>query len=259
MPLKVGILYIAIGRYEVFWETFFASAKAHFKPGNSETNLHFYIYTDRPSAFPVSDSITIIEQVDLGWPGNTLYRFRLFSDSKHLLSSCDYVYFFNANMLFIAQVGEEFLPTVEQPLVMVHHPGFVAKARSEFTYEDDTRSTACVRPDEGRYYVMGGVNGGETQAFLAMSHQLRLKIEEDERNGLIAKWHDESHLNRFAIDHETSITFLSADYGWPEGKSGNRCAKIIIRDKKKHGGHAFLRGQQTKRGFVRNMLAKWTK
>ena len=64
-------------------------------------------------------------------------------------------------------------------------------------FERDPKSLACISDPAHRVYYCGGFNGGETQAFLEMSARLRDAIDTDLTNGVIAVWHDESHLNRY--------------------------------------------------------------
>lgn len=40
---------------------------------------------------------------------------------------------------------------------------------------------------------------GKTEAFLRMSHILNDRIEEDLKYNVIARWHDESQMNRYIV------------------------------------------------------------
>lgn len=43
---KVAILYIALGRYTVFWDEFYESAEKHLL----NADKHYFIWTDKPLA-----------------------------------------------------------------------------------------------------------------------------------------------------------------------------------------------------------------
>jgi len=68
-------------------------------------------------------------------------------------------------------------------------------------------------------------------------------------NDVMAVWHDESHLNKYAVEHEAEIKPLSPAYCYPEGWNLPFDKKIISLDKGKYGGHAFLRNQNAKRWY----------
>ena len=105
-------------------------------------------------------------------------------------------------------------------------------------------SRANIPADTGKYYVMGGFNGGKTETFLKMSEELSKNINEDLKNNIIAVWHDESHLNKYIIDK--NIKILDPSYGYPDDWDLPFNPKIMIRDKTKYGGHNILRGIKNK-------------
>lgn len=100
---------------------------------------------------------------------------------------------------------------------MVQHPGFYEKSRKDFTYETNDKSLAYIPADEGEVYVMGGLNAGLAENYLELIDELGRRIEIDKTNDVIALWHDESHLNRYAIDFESSVKILDSSYGYPRG------------------------------------------
>ncbi len=100
------------------------------------------------------------------------------------------------------------------------------------TYDENPKSKACVSKNEGHIYYYGGFNGGSTDQFLAMSNCLKTNIDADLQNDVIALWHDESHLNRYFIDHPPAIV-LSPSYSYPE-KWNLPFEKKILALKKDH-------------------------
>ena len=241
MKKKVGIFYIATGLYPVFWLDFFSSSEAKFLPFG-EYEKHYFLFSDVDNLEHENNPrVHKFYQEALPWPFITLDRFAIFKKAYEIASEMDYLYFFNANALFVAEVDCQILPCQDQPLVFVKHPGFYNKNRSEFTYESNPRSSAAMSPAEGKFYFMGGVNGGVTSAYLEMISWLDAQIQKDKIKGITSVWHDESHLNRYAVDNEFHIKVLDPDYGYPEGWYLPFEPKVIIRDKRKYGGHKFLR------------------
>lgn len=242
-PAKIAILYIATGKYTVFWREFYESSERYFlnDPGFEK---YYFVFTDADRIeFENGTNVVRIHQEQLGWPDVTLYRFRIFQKARKYLEQMDFVYFFNANMLFLAEVGKELLPASNQSLVCVRHPCFYDKHRSEYSYDENEESLAFVGKNEGVHYFMGGLNGGTSAAYLAMIDELERRVDVDRTHDVIALWHDESHLNRYAIDHADLVTVLECSYGYPEGWELPVTPKIIIRDKNNYGGHDLLRGK----------------
>ncbi|WP_114985932.1 family 6 glucosyltransferase [Helicobacter muridarum] len=228
---KIAILYICTGAYSIFWQDFYNSAKHHLL---IEHMLEYFVFTDAKSLYAESNpDVHKIHQENLGWPYNTLKRFEMFLRVEDALKEFDFVFFFNANCLFFQHVGEEFLP-IEKDLLVVQHSGFIDIAREHFTYERNPESLACIALNEGKHYVQGSINGGKTKAFLTLARTLYERIEDDISRGIIAIWHDESHLNRYIIDNP-NYKLMHYGYNFPEGSwhvpSGG--VYIILRDKSK--------------------------
>jgi histo-blood group ABO system transferase len=139
----------------------------------------------------------------------------------------------DADMRFTAYVGEEILGD----LVGTIHPGFYAQPIDAFTYERNAQSTAFVPPGTGRHYYAGGFQGGRTNRYLDTASDLRSRIATDERNDLVAVWHDESHWNRYLIDNPPTIE-LSPSYCFPVGWSLPFEPRLLALNK----NHRELRG-----------------
>lgn len=241
--MKVGILYICTGNYIRFWDDFFRSSESLFLSADN-IEKHYFVFSSAESlAYGDCDRVHLFHQEQLPWPLTTLYRFKIFQKARAQLEEMDFLFFFNANMRFLQPVGTEILPRGERDLAMLRHPLLDAKPRSHFTYEKDPRSLAFIRDDEGENYFMGALNGGTARAYLQMIDELERRIDADEANGVMAVWHDESHLNRFAIDFASRVLPLDSSYGYAEGRQLPYDQKILILDKSRHGGHKFLRGQ----------------
>ena len=162
---KVAALYIATGRYTVFWPEFYESAEKYLL---KDCEVHYFVFTDA-ATLPGDDNprVHIFAQEAYSWPFATLRRFEIFLKQEQALKAFDYIFFFNANAEFMQPVTREMLlPRAEkgEHLLVVQHPSFYAKPNYEFTYDRNPRSTACIPYGLGKYYVCGGVNGGEAAA-----------------------------------------------------------------------------------------------
>jgi histo-blood group ABO system transferase len=226
-PTRVGLIVTATARYTHFVPPLLASVRRHFL---RESAVTVFVFTDRPGEIPADTVALPVEHRP--WPYATLLRFHHIVRHAARLAECDYLFQCDADMRFVGDAGAEVLPKDGHDLVGVEHPGFcwepsvwtrllrragvsVARGRGKRgSYETDRRSLAYVAPREGRMYFAGGFYGGATAAYLAMARTLAGRIDRDLEQGLIAVWHDESHLNRYFIDHPPLA--LDPRYCYPE-------------------------------------------
>lgn len=221
--MKIAILYICTGRYAQFFDGFYESAEKFLLPGMEK---RYFVFTDQ-------EQLTTAENVELlirpcrGFPEDSLFRFDRFLEIKDKLKDYDYTFFFNANMRFVAPVGEELL---EERLTAVLHPGYYDKPAWRYPYERNKQSKAYIPAHEGNYnYYMGSLNGGRTADYLALAETCSQHIHEDWDKGIVACYHDESHLNRYLREHNSKP--LSPAYAYIEGKDLPFEPKILLIDK----------------------------
>ena len=226
--VNIAVLYICTGEYWRFWQRFRESAAQHLLLGE---HVRYFVFSDQDAVrFPGAD--VVIPQDNLGWPMNTLYRFRMFLRTRAQLQGFDKVIFFNANCEFHAPVNAVELFGNAAELVACRHPGFYDKEPEQFTYERRSQSAACVQ--RGSVYVAGGLMGGSTSAFLSVCETLRQRIEDDIDQGVLALWHDESHWNAYideARANGTNVHLLDPGFLYPEGWALPFAPRIVLRAK----------------------------
>ncbi len=240
---KIAILYICTGKYDIFWKDFYESAEKFFLV-NSEK--HYFVFTDADKIYAEEscDRIHKIYQKRLGWPYDTLMRFDLFSRIEEQIRPYDYIIFMNANMLCVKQITEEeFLPE-DKDLLAVRHPGCIKYPVFLYPYDRNKKSTAYIPYGKGKYYFMGGLNGGKAEAYLELINALKVSIQKDLENNIIAKWHDESHINKYLVNR-IDVKVLLPEYGYPEGWSLPYDTKIIIRDKDRLINTSTIKGYKS--------------
>lgn len=253
--MKIAILYICTGKYDVFWEGFYRSSEEFFLTNHEK---HYFVFTDSTFIKAENDRIHIIYQESLGWPYNTLLRFQFFLKAEKELEEFDYIYFLNSNMRFLTQVGEEALPSEkEDGLLAVLHPGYFDKTANNFPYERRKKSLAYIKHGAGKHYFMGGFNGGKAINYLDLIKTLNQNIQDDLSRKVIAVWHDESHLNAYLLNKNNRI--LSPAYGFAEDWPLPFEPKIVILDKTKFGGHHFLRETPPRKAGISSKIKNWIK
>lgn len=236
--MLVGILYICTGKYRMFWKEFYTSAENYFLPSHQK---RYFVFTDAEEIYGQENPQVIkIEQESLGWPYNTLMRFELFSRIESVLKACDYLFFINANTKFVDYANDQILPSEKNDgLVGVLHPYFWNQNKAIFSYDRNQHSRAYIEPGAGKYYFFGAFNGGTSTAYLTMINTLKERINLDLQDGIIALWHDESHLNRYFLDKKPLV--LSPAYSYPEEAVLPFRPILRILDKRNYGGHDTLR------------------
>jgi hypothetical protein len=235
--MRIAILYICTGKYSQFWEDFYPSAKKNFL---NDHQKHFFVFTDDKILLSTHiNEVTFLSQNKLGWPYDTLYRYRTFLRVSEELMKFDYVYFLNANALIVDTIGNEIFPE-KGALIGSQHPCYFDKNPHEFVYDRNPDSLAFIEDGIGKDYVMGAFIGGDSKAFIKMCEELCQNIDNDMANGIVALWHDESHYNKFLLNHPYKL--LSPSYVYPEEMNLPFNKKILLRDKSKFGGHDHLRG-----------------
>lgn len=221
---KVGLCIMATGKYIVFVKPLIETARQYFCPGHSVT---YYVFTDQP--LEEEADIVRIEQARLGWPYDTMMRNSVYYKNRDKLEGMDYLFALDADMKFVGTVGDEILGE----RVATLHPGFIGKRG---TYETNSYSLACVYNWEGEHYFAGGFFGGTREEFFNITSETTRRINDDLQRGYIAIWHDESHWNRYCIDHKPTV-ILDTRYCSPQYWEGRGGLKIIALDK----NHAAFR------------------
>ena len=176
--------------YERYAERLFESARDWFRP---TSRVELLVLPARP-----------------GWPDATLYRHHVLLEHRDLLRH-DFVYLADADMRFESTVGPEILA----PLVATRHPGYVTCPRRDLPYERRPESAAFIPSDGGSIYCAGAFVGGLRDAFLDLSSRIAAGVDRDDTNGVVARWHDESHLNRCLVD-TPAFRYLSPAYCYPD-------------------------------------------
>ncbi len=250
-PLRIGLLIVATAKYTRFVAPLLESARKHFMVGEQVTA---YVFTDRPEELPIEAVALPVEH--RAWPYATLLRYHHIARYRERLLGEEFVFQVDADMRFEGPVGREILPDNPSGLVGVEHPGFcwrpnrwqrwaravglpVRRGRGlRGSYETDERSLAWIGAHEGETYFAGGFAGGEFAPYLDMAASIRGRIDRDLEKGVIAVWHDESHLNRHFIFYPPKR--LDPSYCFPESSKLPFRRRLVALDKQ----HSEMRAPQ---------------
>ena len=234
----IGIFYICTGKYAIFWEQFFISAEKHFCPGIKK---QYFVFTDQEIKLK-NEHVKIIHQPRLGWPFDTLKRFHLFNNIREEAMRCDYLYFFNANMVFLRDVmPSDIFPTEEEQIVVTRHPFYYESAIGG-PFETDPKSAAYIKDTDATWYVAGGLSGGIAKHYYELGDQIIKTVDQDLAQDHISPWWDESHLNYHIAQHK-NYRVLHPGFICPDQRKKGFPFKVylVVLDKNNFGGHEFMR------------------
>jgi hypothetical protein len=225
-PSGLTIFSIATSKYLDYWVNLIDS---YFSTDSVDPSAKWLLLTDRPNEIPerissaLGENLSVRPILHTEWPYPTLMRYQYILDSMQDISTDNFVYL-DADMLI---ASADFISSImsllnDNPLVLVRHPGFYRQTgidRLQFyalnpkyairdlnlsirygsigTWETNKDSTAYVPRAFRKYYVCGGIWFGKSDAIFRLCSQLSKSINRDLDKGIIAKYHDESHLNHF--------------------------------------------------------------
>lgn len=238
--MKIGFLIIGTHKYSEYAMNIAKKLHTYVKIPNA--SIHCFIFTNRPYIREDKND-TIINIHHTPWPLPTLLRYHVFQQFQEYWEDMDYVYYIDADMDINTTIGSDILPSQNEELVATLHPGFFNKPHQYYTYDDNPHSNAfidishLVNNNYSPIYVAGGFNGGKTEQYKEMINTIVNWINKDLSNHYIARWHDESYLNKFINCFEYKTKILSPSYCYPEGSNIPFEPKIIALNK----NHAEIR------------------
>lgn len=228
---------VATGRYLNFWKSQILSAMKFL---DKSLQIEFVLLTDQVEAVEVfrheiesgtrwQIKIGIVEHQD--WPFPTLYKFKHILRHSDLLSG-NLIWHLDADMLF---ADNEFLDELrryssENRMILVSHPGYFRPRGTKMVFlylfnpslflrdikslimeggigswETNRQSLAYVERRKRRRYLCGGSWGGNKDLFLNFSKIISDRVDRDYMSGVIARFHDESHINWYAANYGCRI------------------------------------------------------
>lgn len=190
--MKITFVVTATGAY--FDHFFEELARSILDRAFPDHEVDVICLTDRP-AIPIP-GVLFVETSRLGWPLDSLLKFHRILDLYPRIDG-DYIFSIDADMMVVQPLSADVL---SQPLCAVLHPSFV-RDKWKATFEADPRSAAFVPPEKRLNYYQGCLFGGQRSALRAMLETSAADIEKDLARGVIAVWHDESYLNKFASEN----------------------------------------------------------
>lgn len=224
MPYDLTIFSVATNRYIAFW---IRMVNSYLDTNDSTIRVQWIVFTDRENEIHpelisrLGNSLLIINTPHQEWPFPTLLRYKyLLGISERVLGRV--VMHLDADMLFVSDLNFHALEKLSgtKGVNLVRHPGYYrptglkkmlfylkyfeylardiktkVKYGSLGTWELNKQSLAYVPRSSRQNYVCGGVWLGKNLEILDLCKILSSRIDADLDQGIIAVFHDESHLN----------------------------------------------------------------
>jgi hypothetical protein len=214
-PSKIAILFLGTDKYIKFFPKYYESVKKLFLPN---TPKDFFVFTDQLKYpyFSGKTDLFIIPRKHERWPLITLKSYETISKIETKLKEYPYIIFIDADMYVNDYVGEKEFFSHDKPLFSVQHPEFV-KAPGAFEFRSE--STAGVKEgDDLSTYWQSCFWGGKTKEVLELTKELTKRVNKDLKKNIIARWNDESHLNKYYSERKKDIYSYNPSYSYPMRK-----------------------------------------
>lgn len=235
--MKIAINFIGTGSYLKFFPKYYESFMEYFIP---ECEKDFFVFTDGElgddiptniKIISVSEESEILQQDYNDWETITiksmggLKRYEQIKKIKHQLLLYDWYIYLDADMYCCPEIisYDEFFDNTKD-FFSVQHPcqnlgmcNFASLTREDLPFERNPKSLSYIgyEDQEDDIYVQGCLWGGKVPKVFELIDELSDRIIHDLNNGVIAIARDESHLNKYRIEHKNNFNILSPSFAFP--------------------------------------------
>lgn len=246
---SIGVMSVATNIYFEYWKKMVESAD---KNTVRTDRITFFVFTEQVEK--VQEFADSLNNVDVrgfeispyGWPDATLLRYQIF-DQHYSSITTDVLMHLDADMIFASNPWERIRQLISKnEICLVLHPGYwrIKGFRGSIFYmthpiiaykdfrmkirlggvgawETRPESAAYVPKELRKQYFCGGSWFGPRALIGSLLQVLSNQVSRDSKSALIAKWHDESHLNQWAIvnQHNSCSPELCFDGTYPQLKN----------------------------------------
>lgn len=201
--MKILICLMGIGNYAKLIKKQYDDIQKYFLPA---TEKHFILFSDQD--FNLKNTLFIkVDKMD--WIGVISKKFEYILRFISYIKRYQWFLCLDADIDFLKTIPEKEFFCHDKPYFGVLHP---AVGRSG-TFDDNPHCRAYVRLDEDRStYWQACLWGGKSEYIRKLISKIKTDIDEDTKKNILAKWNDESYLNRFFIDNKKDVyTYIDSD------------------------------------------------
>ena len=221
--ISVAVAFIGTSKYADFFPEWYDRVCKTFLTDCKKTVFAFSDRIDE-EMFQKSNVVPIKIPHDK-WPYVTLLRFRFlkamlehssFKNSSHFIY-LDADLFSNLPTTFSIVFGDD-----KKPLVGVQHPSNFLEPRWEsFVKRGNSLSNVLINTSEteeslaSRCYYQGCLWGGKRDSIIELIIECDKNVDLDTASGIVADWHDESHMNCYFLKRPDELRTLSCEFAFP--------------------------------------------
>jgi len=212
MNRRIGLIVIATGKYLAFVQPLLISVKKHFLVGD---NIFPIVLTDATINNQNYQAYQTFQAKKYAWPQATLYRWHQIMEHAEYIKAqgWDYVYHFDADMRCVAPVTDEIIGTTVGTMSPI---GYWLAPEDRPYFREPLSAAYVASGSEGKAYYTGSLNGGIPNKFFELATAIVAGVDQDDSVGIMAPWHEESHLNAYYAKYPPEVT-LSPEFCCPQG------------------------------------------
>jgi len=233
--MKVAVVSIATGKYIDFLDKWAATVREHFLPGAEK---RMFVFTD--AVIEVAPDLTLVPVGQLPWPLTSLFKFRYFKTLAERLGQYDVIVHMDMDMYVANAVDEDELLGGGLPFFGVRHPYWHGDGVRFFESNPESNAYIGRRDRRVTCYWQGCFWGGKSADVLRLIDECNAGVERDLNRHIIARWYDESHLNKFFLQQQGFVKTLSPSFAYPEFWDGPDERKIVHIEKDDAAYQAYL-------------------
>ena len=137
------------------------------------------------------------------------------------MEDCTHLLFLDADTQVVNPVEFDEMFCDDKPLMGVQHPchalGMTPHGKFPGAFETNPASLCHVtHNDDTSLYWQACVWGGRMDVVINLVKELDRRTKVDEANGIVAVWHDESHINKYFIENKRLVNTLHPQFAYPE-------------------------------------------
>jgi hypothetical protein len=235
--MSLAIVFIGTSKYSDFFHVWYQKASEYLCVDTKRT---FVALTDRQ--LDQAENLITFHIEHEPWPFVTLKRWHFIEKVRNVIMDYDHVLYLDADMQVVSPIAYNEIFGSGKEYLGVHHPSHWIKYPPIYkypgSYETRTDSEAYVSAEmAGPIYWQGCLWGGRTGAVLEMVGELKNRTDRDASRNIIARWHDESQMNRYFLERTNDIHTIGPEFAYPTGwgKSLGLEARILHVEHKKKG------------------------